>query len=43
MMPGVLRKLPSGARVLIHPCETCGSDRAPFGYFVNHNEQGVIA
>lgn len=31
-MTAILRRLPSGARVLIHPCDECGSDHAPWGY-----------
>lgn len=31
-MTAVLRKLESGARVFVHPCDECGSDNAPFGY-----------
>ncbi|GAA0721500.1 hypothetical protein [Dokdonella soli] len=33
-MTAVLRKLESGTRMMIHPCNVCGSDRAPFGYTV---------
>lgn len=29
-----IRTLPSGARVLIHPCDECGMPDAPFGYFI---------
>lgn len=32
-MTAVLRKLPTGARVLIHPCDECGTDNAPWGFF----------
>lgn len=26
------RKTVSGGRILIHPCDECGVDRAPFGF-----------
>lgn len=32
-MTAVLRKLRTGARVLIHPCDQCGVDNAPWGFF----------
>lgn len=32
-MTAVLRKLRTGARVLIHPCDRCGVDNAPWGFF----------
>lgn len=32
-MPGLIRKLHTGARVLIHPCDECGTDNAPWGFF----------
>lgn len=31
-MPAVIRTLATGAKVLIHTCDVCGSDRAPYGY-----------
>lgn len=31
-MTALWRKAASGGRVLIHPCDECGSDRAPWGY-----------
>lgn len=31
-MTAVLRKLESGARVFVHPCDECGAENAPFGF-----------
>lgn len=33
-MPGRIKTLSSGAKVMLHTCDVCGSANAPFGFML---------
>ncbi len=34
MTPGRIKTLSSGAKVMLHTCDVCGSDNAPYGWML---------